>query len=210
MNSVLTKSQQTKLRILTAAFNVASELGLDSLTIGELAKQVGMSKSGLFAHFQSRENLQVAVIQYAGDVFMQRVIQPVRATTHPSVTDKIHRLLEHWLVWNPAIQGSCMFLEAWCSAETAASSSVRSVEVQAALDTLTRQWLEYLRRQFVAAVDAGELAQSIDPWQAVYRIYGAYLSSQFLGSLGLETERKERFWQEIERIFADHKPVLAS
>ncbi len=74
----MSKRQITRDRILGSAFELASEDGLESLTIGSLAKASEMSKSGVFAHFNSRENLQIAVIEYAGERFVERVIQPVR------------------------------------------------------------------------------------------------------------------------------------
>lgn len=74
----MSKGQNTRHNILTYAFQMASEDGLESLTIGELAKKVGMSKSGLFAHFKSKDNLQVAVLEYANQVFVEKVLAPAR------------------------------------------------------------------------------------------------------------------------------------
>ena len=72
------KGKVTKELILQRAFQLASENGLESLTIGELAKQCGMSKSGLFAHFNSKLNLQLSVLEFANQVFAERVIAPAR------------------------------------------------------------------------------------------------------------------------------------
>jgi len=70
------KGQETKIVILEAGLDMASQLGLECVSIGSLAKVVKMSKSGLFAHFQSKENLQVEILNYAGRLFSESVIVP--------------------------------------------------------------------------------------------------------------------------------------
>src|SRR4249920_892098 len=73
----LTKGEQTKAAILDEALQIASRLGLEGLTIGSLAEATGMSKSGLFAHFGSREDLQLAVLEHAAQRYGERVFVPV-------------------------------------------------------------------------------------------------------------------------------------
>lgn len=107
------KGKVTKEFILQRAFEIASEDGLESLTIGELAKQCGMSKSGLFAHFNSKLNLQLSVLEYANQVFAERVIEPARGLGDGNIERKIRGLLDSWMTWNHSFQGSCMFLDAW-------------------------------------------------------------------------------------------------
>ncbi len=89
----MSKGKLTKEHILTQAFGIASHEGLESLTIGELAKQCQMSKSGLFAHFNSKVNLQVAVVEYADATFQSRVIAPVREHQHERMSDSLGILL---------------------------------------------------------------------------------------------------------------------
>ncbi|WP_087021178.1 TetR/AcrR family transcriptional regulator [Thaumasiovibrio subtropicus] len=188
------KALETRQRILGIAFEHASEHGLESLTIGELAKLAGMSKSGLFSHFQSKENLQISVLEYAGNAFTERVVQPVRRKKYSTVREKLEALLTQWMAWNHAFQGSCMFLNAWRSGDAPEG------DVQAALEGLTSHWLEYLNRQFEAGVASGEFLETLDCWQTVYRLYGSYLSSQLFYSLRLETESRDRFWREVEKV----------
>ena len=108
----MSKGKVTRDNILSKAFELASENGLESLTIGELAKQCGMSKSGLFAHFNSKDNLQIAVLEYANLIFTQRVIAPAREQSSALRQEqKIRTLLDNWLGWNHSFQGSCMFLD---------------------------------------------------------------------------------------------------
>ncbi|MDO6705925.1 TetR/AcrR family transcriptional regulator [Photobacterium sp. 1_MG-2023] len=192
----MSKGRITREHILTTAFDLASKDGLDSLTIGQLAKASGMSKSGLFAHFNSKENLQVSVLCYAGEYFALRVIQPARIQGFESVEQKLRHLLDRWLDWNHSFQGRCMFIDAW--------KEGRSTDdpVQQELDILTRRWMDYLCRQVEKGKASGEFQTDLDAWQAVFQLYGAYLSSQLFHSLGLEDESNSRFWQEAEIILA--------
>ena len=73
---MVSKGEHTKRNILEAGLAKASQLGLESVTIGELAKATGMSKSGLFAHFQSKENLQIEIVDFAGRLFSEAVVVP--------------------------------------------------------------------------------------------------------------------------------------
>jgi AcrR family transcriptional regulator len=102
----MSKGRVTREHILSTAFELASKDGLDSLTIGLLAKASGMSKSGLFAHFNSKENLQVAVLEYAGDYFSLHVIQPARLAEPENIEKKLRLLLTNWLSWNQSFQGN--------------------------------------------------------------------------------------------------------
>ncbi len=90
----MSKGRITKEHILQHAFQLASENGLESLTIGELAKQCGMSKSGLFAHFNAKLNLQLSVLEYANLIFAERVIAPARLSGDADMEKKIRGLLD--------------------------------------------------------------------------------------------------------------------
>jgi AcrR family transcriptional regulator len=113
-----------------------------------------MSKSGLFAHFQSRDNLQIAVLTHSAEVFRERVIQPVRQQGHATQQEKLLALLQAWLAWNQSFAGRCMFLDAWTSAQEG--------EVQQAARELVRFWLDYLARQVVQG-RRGEWRSDLDP-----------------------------------------------
>ena len=93
----MTKGEDTRAAILDAALAQASESGFESLTIGSLAERAGLSKSGLFAHFGSREELQVAAIEAAAARFTQTVFIP--ALKAPRGLPRLRALFEHWLAW---------------------------------------------------------------------------------------------------------------
>ena len=133
----MSKGKVTRDNILSKAFELASENGLESLTIGELAKQCGMSKSGLFAHFNSKDNLQIAVLEHANLIFTQRVITPAREQSARSQEQKIRTLLDNWLGWNHSFQGSCMFLDAW--KETNSETNLTQKALKKTIATLLKE-----------------------------------------------------------------------
>ncbi|MFA0413020.1 TetR/AcrR family transcriptional regulator [Vibrio renipiscarius] len=196
----MSKGRITREAILTTAFELASKNGLESLTIGELAKQCSMSKSGLFAHFNSKENLQIGVIEHANDVFVQRVIVPARHIGDDDIERKLSSLLDNWLGWNHSFQGSCMFLDAWKEA----SSS--DTPLQNRLKKTIRHWIDYLEIQVAKGVEKGEFKPHLVPRQATFELYGLYLSAHLFYTIHGEEVSQHHFWQGVERLMSDWKP----
>lgn len=111
-----TKGDRTRTRILDAAAAVASESGLGALTLGPLAVRLGMSKSGLFAHFKSKEALQVEVLARTAERFTEAVIEPIREEKDRS--KRLALFFGNWLDWieHPSLgsgKGGCPILAAY-------------------------------------------------------------------------------------------------
>ena len=92
-----TKGSRTREAIISAAMNLASTVGFEGLSIGNLAKAMDMSKSGLFGHFNSKDRLQQAVLEAAREVFTDKVIRP--AVQAPRGEPRIAALVDNWLSW---------------------------------------------------------------------------------------------------------------
>src|SRR5690606_21277242 len=102
----MTKGIATKENIIQAAFDFTSRFGLESLSIGELAKKVGMSKSGLFGHFHSKEALQMKVLDYAAQTYIHNVVKP--ALKSPRGKERIYALASQWQKWATSkLAGGC-------------------------------------------------------------------------------------------------------
>ena len=108
----MTKGEDTKRAILERAAQLASQIGLEALTIGRLASETGLSKSGLFAHFGAKETLQVQTLEYAAEDFSEQVVRP--AFQQPAGEPRIAALFENWLAWVKAnaLEGGCLFIQA--------------------------------------------------------------------------------------------------
>ncbi|MBS2019992.1 MAG: TetR/AcrR family transcriptional regulator [Deltaproteobacteria bacterium] len=106
----MTKGDETRSAVLSRALSLASEVGLAGLTIGKLADDVGMSKSGLFAHFSSKENLEIAVLDEAVDRFVALVVSP--AFKRPRGEPRVRALMENWFAWSKQewMPGGCIFV----------------------------------------------------------------------------------------------------
>lgn len=108
----LAKGDRTRSRILDEAVQLASVQGIGSLTIGPLAERLGLSKSGLFAHFRSKEGLQVETLDRAAELFRADVSEPVRAV--PDRADRLRVFFERWIAWleDSRLSGGCPILAA--------------------------------------------------------------------------------------------------
>jgi AcrR family transcriptional regulator len=146
-----TKGQRTRNSILEAAAALATEEGLEPLSIGRLAEENGMSKSGLFAHFGSKEELQLATVEYAAALFVAEVIEPARSA--PKGLARIWALCDHMIGYSErqVFPGGCFF------AATSFEFNNRPGPVRDSIEEMIRSWLSYLEHAVEQAQEAGEL-----------------------------------------------------
>lgn len=142
--------------ILDAAVDAASEGGLESLTIGRLSRQLGMSKAGLFTHFGSKEALLVAIVRAARDRFYARVIEPALAL--PPGLSRLDAVFEHKVagIHEPCFPGGCFFGKAATEFEN------RPGLVKDAIIEIVGEWVSFLTETLEQAVVAGELPADTD------------------------------------------------
>jgi AcrR family transcriptional regulator len=175
----IAKGARTRESILRVAVNLASVEGLQGLTIGRLADELKMSKSGLFAHFGSKEELQLATVDMARDIFVEHVIRPGLA--QPAGMPRLWALCENWLghVEARVFEGGCFFAAASFEFDSR-PGPVRDRIVEAMKD-----WLFTLARAVDEARKAGHLKPAVDPQQLAFEIHslaiGAHWGFQLLG-----------------------------
>jgi AcrR family transcriptional regulator len=170
------KGQLSRAAILLAAAKLATTKGLDGLSIGDLAAAVGMSKSGLYAHFKSKEDLELATIETAADIFDREVLRPAAA---PAGLQQLRALVDSFLAYleRRVFPGGCFFAAVAMELDTRPGlARDRVVEVQ-------QQWLSLLRRCFLDAQAKGEIDSSADVAQAVFETHAALLAANFLFGL---------------------------
>ena len=151
------KGAGTRRRILKLAVEFATLNGLEALTIGRLAEEAGMSKSGIFAHFGSKEELQLATVAAAGVTFAERVLAPA-GDTEPGIV-RLYQLWHGWLGWveENRDRGGCFF------AAASTEFDGRPGRVRDRLVDLTKSWLVLLEQEARDARDRGELQAGTDP-----------------------------------------------
>ena len=180
---------RTRQAILEEAARLATVEGLDGLSLGRLADQVGMSKSGLFAHFGSKEELQLATVETATEIFDRVVVAPARSAPDPLARLRI--LLEGFLrhVEVAVFPGGCFFASAAAELDTR-SGPVRDL----ALGVVT-EWVTALEKAVRDAQDEGLLDAAVDPGQLVFELdsYLMLANAQFVASgSGEPLERARR------------------
>jgi AcrR family transcriptional regulator len=167
--STTTKGERTRAAILDAALRIVSKAGLDGLTIGTLADATGMSKSGLFAHFGSREELLLAVLAHGQAEFGEVVFQP--AMTKPRGLPRLKAMFTNWLDWTESAElpGGCPMIGG------ATEFDDKPGPVRDMLAGGQRTWIETLKRTVRQAVEEGQLPADTDPEQIAFEMFGIAL-----------------------------------
>ena len=176
----MSKGEATRTAILEVALATASRIGLEALSIGELAKQAGLSKSGLFAHFASKEDLQLEVVRRAIARFVELVIVP--ALKKPRGEPRVRSLFENWFAWSRSseLPGGCLFI--------AASSEFddQPGPVRDLLLSSQKDWLGVLAQAARVAVEEGHFKPNLDAeqfaWQLDSFVLGYHHSARLLRS----------------------------
>lgn len=192
----LQKGLQTKQLIVDAALALATKVGLEGLSIGVLADFIKMSKSGVFAHFGSREELQISVIREYFNQFAREVFAP--AMDEPRGLPRVRALFQNWMLRVAVeIQSGCIFISG------AVEFDDRPGPVRDALVSCTKTWLSAFYRAVVQAKEEGHLRADADEEQIAFEIHGLILalhhSARFLQNPASTTLAKTGFENIIAR-----------
>ena len=166
----LQKGQQTKQAIVDAALSLATQIGLEGLSIGVLAEVMRMSKSGVFAHFGSREELQISVILEYFRRFEQEIFAP--AMQQARGLPRLKALFDNWMK-RVEIQSGCIFISG------AVEFDDRSGPVHDALASSVKIWLKAVLRAVVQAKESGHLLADADEQQIAFEIHGLILALHY-------------------------------
>jgi AcrR family transcriptional regulator len=165
----MSKGTETRQAVLDEAARVASRVGLGGLTIGSLAATTNLSKSGLFAHFQSKEALQLQLLAHVRERFIDLVVRPALAA--PRGEPRVRELFGRWLAWDAdALPGGCLFVAA--SAEL--DDQPGPVRDRLAQDQ--RDWLDTIAQVFRTGIAEGQFRPDADPEQFAHDLHGVMLA----------------------------------
>ncbi|HYM60202.1 MAG TPA: TetR/AcrR family transcriptional regulator [Thermoanaerobaculia bacterium] len=176
----LSAGQRTRQAILERAVDLASLEGLEGLTIGRLSEELAMSKSGLFAHFGSKEDLQLAAIDAARERFLTQVFRP--ALKAPRGVPRLMSICESWLAYikRKVFPGGCFF------AAASFEFDGRPGVVRDAIAEWMDLWMEAIAKAVRMAQDEGHLDRTLDPAQLAFEInavlFGANFAYQLRGN----------------------------
>ena len=192
------KGEQTRTAILDEALKIASRLGLEGLTIGSLADATGMSKSGLFAHFGSREDLQLAVLEHAARRYGEQVLMPVLKIERG--LPRLQALFARWLDWTIAsgLPGGCIMISA------ANEYDDRPGPIRDAVIANQHRGNAITQKAVRLAVEEGHLRSDTDPEQIAFEMLGIMLASHNHRRLLGDKEARKRALTAFEELVARH------
>lgn len=195
-------AKTTRERILGRGVAMASRSGLEGVTLGTLADAVGMSKSGLFAHFHSKEAVQISVLEHSLAVGAPIVVEP--AMREPEGVRRLSALVKNWFGWAPraGLPGGCPVAAGMFEYDDVDGP------VREKIAEMEANWRGVLREQVQRAIDNGEFREGLDVEQFVYELNGIYLghhtAARFLKAPDADRRAATAFSALLERA---QKPV---
>ncbi len=196
------KGEATRERILDSAFRLAAREGLEGLSLGDIARQLGMSKSGLFAHFQSKEGLQIDLLRTGAARFAAAVLLP--AFRKARGLPRLRAVFDNWIRWTtaPQLPGGCLMMAASVELDDQIGP-VRDVLV-----AFQRELLATLARSARLAIDEGHLRRGLDVEQFAFEFYGIVLSFNHARRLLRDPKAERRARQAFARLIDSAAPAV--
>ncbi len=194
MSMVAPKGEETRSQILESALKLISLEGLAAVSIGKLAKNVGLSKSGLFAHFKSKEALQKSALERATEQFMSMVTRP--AIKKPKGLPRLRAMFENWIQWASSgrLPGGCVFVGA------AVELDDKPGPLRDFLVDTQKQWISALAKATALAQVEEHLSGELAPEQMAFEIYGVMMSFHLYRRLLGDKRAKARARRAFERL----------
>jgi AcrR family transcriptional regulator len=187
----VSKGEETRQAILAKAFELATVVGVAGLTIGRLAEETGLSKSGLFAHFGSKEALEVAVVEEASRQFIEAVMVPALRSARGE--PRLRALFDQWMKWGER-PGGCFFVGVSTELDD------RPGPARDLLVRVQKDWIDDIAKGARIAVSEGHFHKDLDADQFAFDLYsimlGAHLFTRFLR----EPKARARTVQSFERL----------
>ncbi len=180
------KGERTRQSILDRAVDIASLDGLQGLTIGRLAEELGMSKSGLFAHFGSKEDLQIATIEAASQRYINEIF--TEALRQPRGYPRLVAICDSWLSYirRSVFPGGCFFAAASFEFDS------RPGPVRDRIRKMMDDWMHALERSIRMAKDEGHLKEDVDPSQLAFELNALFFGANFAFYLRDDQQAIER------------------
>ena len=199
----MSKGAQTKESIQSEALDLSSVVGLEGLTIGVLSKKLGMSKSGLYAHFGSKEELQINVLDTAGSMFVDYVLR--KAIQQPRGLPRVTALFEHWIQWaDTALSGGCPLIAA------ATELDDRPGPVRDKLVKHIQSVHKTIVRTASGAIEEGHFEPNLDLEQFVFEFWSILLGYHHFSRLLNDDKALSKAQLSFSRLIARAQAISVS
>ena len=198
------KGELTRQAILDGAFALASTVGLEGVTIGRLSEELQLSKSGLFAHFKSKEALQVQTLEHASLLFVDHVLRP--ALTAPRGEPRVRAMFVRWMDWAHRTQhpGGCLFVSA------ATEYDDRPGPVRDYLVKTQRDWLDAIAHAFRIGIAEGHFRPDAEPEQFAHDLYSVMLGWHHASRLMGDPRAEDRARRAFEALLSHARPATVA
>ncbi len=198
----MAKGEKTKNKILEKAASLASVCGLEDMSIGKLAKATGLSKSGLFAHFNSKENLQTQVVQWVAEMFTEQVMRP--AFNEPRGIPRIKAIFENWKDWidGDSLPGGCIMIA------SATEFDDKPGAVRDEIAGMMSELLQSLTRSARIAIEEGHFKADTDPRQFAFEFESLLHGYHLLQRLLKDPEARKRSDTALKRLLEAYQADL--
>jgi AcrR family transcriptional regulator len=200
--SRMTKGETTRSSVLDSALALASEDGLAGVTIGRLAERCGLSKSGLFAHFSSKENLQVEILKETIDRFVAQVVSPALKASRGEA--RVQALFDRWMSWPKEFPGGCIF------AVAAVELDDKPGPARDVLVASQKDWQATLATAARIAVEEGHFRSNLDVDQFAHEVYCLGYGHLAVSRLRLHPDGGARTRRGFERLVRDARALGAA
>ena len=189
----MSKGADTRTAILDEAMGVASKVGFNALSIGQLAESTGMSKSGLFAHFKSKEALQLGTLERGRERFTDLVVRPTLAT--PRGEARVRALVDNWLTWETkALEGGCIFVTGSIEYDDQPGA------MRDALVRNQRDWAEFIETVVGTAVSEGDFRADLDAEQFAFSLQGLMYAYHHTARLLRDPQALDRVRRGLDQL----------
>lgn len=192
------KGAATRELILDHAYQMARHDGLEGLSIGALALAVGMSKSGVFAHFGSREDLQLALLDAVSIRFIEFIKLP--ALKQPRGLKRLRAMIDRWVEWGHIHQQGCVLLSAAVEYDGRANGPIRERVLKQQTD-----WRNELKRAITLCIEVGDLKKDTDTDQLAFEVYALMLGLHHDAGLFGFKEANRLTTAAVNRLFASYQ-----
>jgi AcrR family transcriptional regulator len=195
------KGEQTRKEIVARALEVASKVGLEGVTLGALANDLGRSKSGVFAHFKSKEALQLEALQEIVDRFLTTVFRP--ALAHPRGEPRLRALFENDLAWikGSFFRGGCLLISLSYEYDD------RPGPIRDLLVRSQRDWLASLARAAHIAIEEGHFRDDLDCEQFAYQMQSLCIGYQYNSRLLGDAKAEKQLRASFEQLVLSSRPA---
>lgn len=196
----MSKGEATRERIVSHAFLLAGRDGLEGLSIGTLADELKLSKSGLFAHFGSKEDLQVAVLDLASSLYTERVMLP--AFKAPRGLPRLQSIFENWVAWltDSRMPGGCFFQQANVELDD------RTGRPHDVLVEQQKNLIDALAKTVQLAIDEKHFVKDTDPRQFAFEFEGIMMAANMYYRLMKDRRAMDRARAAFERLVTSQQP----